>query len=136
MSAVIGITTRKPITVTPLTEKEVLEKQDFVDNTIHKMIEDLTGVKRNWDIHVIGSVRDAVARNLEFHGLIKEDELYPFIEEDDQEDALDVEPASLEGAFAELREHPVKSICQFCAVILFFLAIFIGLPVFANILQG
>lgn len=142
MSAVIAVTNNQTNQKRQRTDREIWDQQDLVDNAVHNLIETLVGRKMDWNIHITGDVRDAIIKSLEFHGLVTEDQVYPFVEEDDQEDAEADdddddrdEPASLENAIAELRANPVKTACQFGALILVFMTIFIGLPLIADILK-
>jgi len=76
-----------------LTEREI-ERQDLVDNAIHKLIEDLAGgdwaLKRSknvplvWDIEVIGKIREVVQEIIvnEFM-LMTEMEFYPYLSKAD-----------------------------------------------------
>ena len=61
-----------------LTEKQ-LERQDFVDNLIFSLIQQLNPTNRviDWDIEMIGNVRDAVVCELEKKLVISEFEIYP-----------------------------------------------------------
>jgi len=61
-----------------LTEKQ-LERQDFVDNLIFSLIQQLNPTNRviDWDIEMIGNVRDAVVCELEKKLRISEFEIYP-----------------------------------------------------------
>ena len=58
---------------------EQLERQDFVDNAIFSLIQQLnpTGQAIDWDIEMIGKVRDVVVGELEKKLGISEFEIYP-----------------------------------------------------------
>lgn len=133
MSAVIEIP--NPIVKRTLTDREIWDQQDFVDNTVHSLIEELLGRKMEWDIHITGDVRDAIIETLEFHGLATEDELYPFVPEEDQmmDDAPD-ERASFAGFVKDIAERPFRTLATLGAIALMFAVIFIGLPFFAALL--
>jgi len=62
-----------------LTEQQI-ERQDFVDNTIHRCFEELAGEPIEWDISLIGLVRDAVSEQFESRGIMNEDAFYPSCE--------------------------------------------------------
>jgi hypothetical protein len=61
-----------------LTDKQ-LERQDFVDNAIFSLIQQLNPTNRvmDWDIEMIGKVRDVVVGELEKKLGISEFEVYP-----------------------------------------------------------
>ena len=65
-----------------LTEQQI-ERQDFVDNAIYDLINELipSDKEMEWDIEVIGEVRDAIQAQLVERGLCTEQEFYPYIEE-------------------------------------------------------
>ncbi|MFZ2992411.1 MAG: hypothetical protein WA061_01735 [Microgenomates group bacterium] len=58
---------------------EQIERQDFVDNTIYAMLEELLGKNLEWNIEQIGMVRDIVQKIAESEGISEED-FYPFME--------------------------------------------------------
>jgi hypothetical protein len=68
-----------------LTDEEI-ERQDFVDNAIFQMINDVNPTQKEieWDIEMIGNIRDEInlsfAKKLE---ICSEQEFYPFIEIDE-----------------------------------------------------
>ena len=63
--------------------KQQIERQDFVDNEIYRLINNLNPTDRElgWDIDLIGTVRDTIQSQLVNHGLCSEQEFYPYIEE-------------------------------------------------------
>lgn len=64
-----------------LTKKQI-ERQDFVDNQIFELINTilLTSEHIDWNIELIGNVRETIRRELvEKLNIISEDEFYPFI---------------------------------------------------------
>lgn len=65
-----------------MTEKQ-LERQDYVDNAILGLINKLipSDRKMEWDIEVIGYVRDAIQSQIVERGFCTEQEFYPYIEE-------------------------------------------------------
>lgn len=60
-----------------------ISRQDFVDNAIHDLINELipSDKEMEWDIEVIGEVRDAIQAQLVGRGFCTEQEFYPYIEE-------------------------------------------------------
>lgn len=64
-----------------LTDQE-LRRQDFVDNAIFELIQRLlpTGVSIDWDMSLIGPVRDAITRELVVRGLVDEQQFYAYEE--------------------------------------------------------
>ena len=58
---------------------EQLERQDFVDNAIFSLIQDInpTAEAISWDIEMIGNIRDAIVNELEKKLGITEFEIYP-----------------------------------------------------------
>lgn len=65
-----------------LTEQQI-ERQDFVDNAIFNLINELipSSKEMEWDIELIGEVRDAILTKLVEKGFCSEQEFYPYIEE-------------------------------------------------------
>lgn len=65
-----------------LTDQQI-SRQDFVDNAIHDLINELIpSVKEmEWDIEVIGEVRDVIQAMLVGRGICTEQEFYPYIGE-------------------------------------------------------
>jgi len=63
---------------------------------------------------------------LAHHGQATDDDFYPFAEESEPD--ADEPPPSLANAFAEMREQPFKTACEFGAIVLILLFILIGLP--------
>jgi len=59
---------------------EQLERQDFVDNKIHRCLEELAGEPIEWDISLIGAVRDAISGEFDSRGIVNEDAFYPSCE--------------------------------------------------------
>ena len=61
-----------------LTDQQ-LERQDFVDNAVFSLIQQLNPTNRviDWDIEMIGNIRDAVVCELERKLGISEFEIYP-----------------------------------------------------------
>ncbi|WP_013627334.1 hypothetical protein [Rubinisphaera brasiliensis] len=65
-----------------LTEQQ-LERQDFVDNTIHYCLEELAGEPLEREFTLIGVVRDVVTEEFESRGIVSEARFYPCIEDSD-----------------------------------------------------
>jgi hypothetical protein len=65
-----------------LTDQQI-SRQDFVDNAIHDLINELipSDKEMEWDIEVIGEVRDVIQAMLVGRGICTEQEFYPYIEE-------------------------------------------------------
>ena len=62
-----------------LTDAE-LARQDQVDNAIRDLLSNvLNSPELEWDIELIGDIRDDIEWNLVTRGLITEQEFYPFI---------------------------------------------------------
>ena len=63
--------------------EQQLQRQDFVDNAIHKMINELIPNEKqlDWDIERIAQVRDSISQVVAKKGICTEQEFYPFIEE-------------------------------------------------------
>lgn len=63
--------------------KQQIERQDFVDNAIFNLINELipSDKEMEWDIEFIGVVRDAIQTRLVEKGICSEQEYYPYIEE-------------------------------------------------------
>jgi hypothetical protein len=71
-----------------LTKKE-LDRQDFVDNSIFKLIEELNLSEKNvnWDIEMIGEVRDVISDWLVDRLELCDDyEYYPYLDVDEKRD--------------------------------------------------
>ncbi|MFA5354518.1 MAG: hypothetical protein WC291_09845 [Thermodesulfovibrionales bacterium] len=64
----------------PSLTQEQLDRQDWVDNGIHGLLEELTGKEVDWDIEDIGLIRDAFKEVIVDRGMIMtEQQFYPFI---------------------------------------------------------
>jgi hypothetical protein len=65
-----------------LTEQQI-SRQDFVDNAIYDLINELipSDKEMEWDIEVIGEVRDVIQAMLVGRGICTEQKFYPYIEE-------------------------------------------------------
>lgn len=63
--------------------RQQIERQDFVDNNIYQVINDLIPSNRSieWDIESIGTIRDSIQQVLIDKGLCSEQEFYPYIED-------------------------------------------------------
>ena len=63
--------------------KAQIERQDFVDNVIFNMIQELNPVSKEivWDMEMIGSIRDVISLSFQEKGICDEQEFYPYIEE-------------------------------------------------------
>jgi hypothetical protein len=76
-----------------LTKKQ-LKRQDYVDNTIQQLLLDLDPRHRqferdrppiDWDAEIIGEVRDVVWDIFDRNNVCTEEEFYPFMDGDDDE---------------------------------------------------
>ncbi len=65
-----------------LTNKQI-KRQDFVDNRIFELIQKLnpSQIEINWDIEIIGGVRDCIQNLLEEKLAVSEEDFYPFLKE-------------------------------------------------------
>ena len=65
-----------------LTDQQI-SRQDFVDNAIFDLINELipSDKEMEWDIEVIGEVRDVIQAMLVGRGICTEQVFYPYIEE-------------------------------------------------------
>ena len=65
-----------------LTSQQI-ERQDFVDNAIFNLINELvpSDKEMKWNIEAIGEVRDAIQSQLVTRGVCTEQEFYPYIAE-------------------------------------------------------
>ena len=65
-----------------LTDQQIA-RQDIVDNAIYDLINELipSDKEMEWDIEVIGEVRDVIQAMLVGRGICTEQEFYPYIEE-------------------------------------------------------
>jgi len=65
-----------------LTKKQI-ERQDFVDGAIFELLQDLnpTEQKFDWDIEMIGDIRDIILYFIKKKTNCSEQEFYPYIEE-------------------------------------------------------
>ena len=63
--------------------KTQIERQDFVDNAIFDLLETLnpTDNTLNWDIEIIGTIRDLISNYFFDNGICSEQKFYPFIKE-------------------------------------------------------
>lgn len=60
--------------------KQELERQDFVDNEIFQLIQKLLSKNKQleWNIEVIGAVRDAIQNQVVKQGIINKIRFYPY----------------------------------------------------------
>lgn len=60
-----------------------IERQDFVDNTIYELVNELipSDKEMEWDIETIGEVRDSIKKILVERQICTEPEFYPYITE-------------------------------------------------------
>ncbi len=102
-------------------------QQDWVDNLIHLLIEDLTETERDWDIELTGAVREAVAGTLESYGVIAAGELYPTMPPEEDEEfegeiaggaADNYGRGNFKGAVAEIRSGPKDALLGIIAAVL------------------
>lgn len=65
-----------------LTEEQI-KRQDFVDNRIFELVNELNPIQTeiDWDIEMIGEVRECVQNFLIDKFSISEEDFYPFIKE-------------------------------------------------------
>lgn len=63
--------------------KEQIERQDFVDNVIFNMINELipSDKEMEWNIESIGEIRDAIQSQLVERGFCTEQEFYPYTQD-------------------------------------------------------
>lgn len=63
--------------------KEQINRQDFVDNTIFQLINELNPTDKGieWNIEEIGYVRDCILHLFLSKNLCKERDFYPYMEE-------------------------------------------------------
>ena len=59
-----------------------IERQDFVDNAIFRLINELipSDKEMEWNIEVIGEIRDTIQSKLVTRGFCTEQEFYPYVE--------------------------------------------------------
>jgi hypothetical protein len=64
-----------------LTGKEI-ERQDFVDNSIYQLILSLnpTNEKIDWNIEIIGQVREQIGQWFEQNNICTQSQFYPYLE--------------------------------------------------------
>jgi len=62
-----------------MTEQEKIDQQDFVDNAIFSLIQELNPSKKEikWDIEPISEIRDVLIKLYTELNLCAEDEFYP-----------------------------------------------------------
>ena len=61
--------------------KQQLERQDFVDNEIFELIQKFfpTDKQLEWNIEIIGGVRDAIENQLVERKIISKKQFYPYL---------------------------------------------------------
>jgi len=61
--------------------KQQLERQDFVDNEIFELIQKFfpDGKQLEWNIEIIGEVRDAIENQLVEREIISKKQFYPYL---------------------------------------------------------
>jgi hypothetical protein len=67
-----------------LTKKQI-DRQDFVQNAIFALLEELAGSELEYDCELIGSVRDCISKEFCERGIMLEKEFYPWIGCDDED---------------------------------------------------
>lgn len=113
-------------------ELDIEMRQDLVDNAIFELLID-TADLHDWNIEIIGEVRDAVAEILERKGVMTADEYYPEAETSSFEQVreqiakLDSFGGFIEMAFISLWQLPLA---EKLAVLFVLLFLFLGLPIF------
>ena len=62
---------------------EQIERQDFVDNAIFSLLNEINPSKADldWDIDLIGSVRDCIQREFAERSICSSQEFYPEMDE-------------------------------------------------------
>jgi len=65
-----------------LTQKQI-ERQDYVDNAIYELLQSLNPTDRSidWDIEMIGDIRDEIQFYIMNKTKCSEQDFYPYIEE-------------------------------------------------------
>ena len=61
--------------------KQQIERQDFVDNVIFELMQKLVPAlkKLEWDIEIIGAVRDAIGERIIDKKFMSEKDFYPYL---------------------------------------------------------
>ncbi len=67
-------------------EDAQLERQDFVDNAIHALLEELADMVIQWDVSLLGAVRDIISDEFESRGIMTEADFYPCPDEPDEQE--------------------------------------------------
>lgn len=110
---------------------QIAQTQDDVDNAIFELLENLAGKSLNWNIELIGNVRDSIIGELAERDLLDENSFYLPFDEKQQ-----FNPRSLShGVFlivTESRINPVSIILSFVAIAVIFCLLFIVLPKMFN----
>jgi hypothetical protein len=65
--------------MTDTLNKAQIDRQDYVDNTIHDMLAEVIP-NHEWDIEIIAEIREVIVEHLEGKGIMSEMEFYPYIE--------------------------------------------------------
>jgi hypothetical protein len=67
--------------VLPMFTNAQLERQDFVDNAVFSLLENLktSSAELIWDIEMIGEIRDTIQHWLEAKNLTLPEEFYPSV---------------------------------------------------------
>ena len=66
-----------------LLSKKQIERQDFVDNSIFELLQSLNPTEKHfdWDIEMIGSIRDIIKARIIEKTNCSEQEFYPYIKQ-------------------------------------------------------
>ena len=119
MSKVINFP-KMPITL-------IAQTQDEIDNSIFELLESFAGKSLNWDIELIGNVRDSIISELAERDLLDENSFYPPFDEEQE-----FQPRSLShGVYLIVTEssiNPFSIILSFVAAAVIFGFVFIVLP--------
>lgn len=62
-----------------------LDRQDYVDGLIHRLLKDMAGQDLVWDIEIVADIRDVAVAYLARVTNQTEFELYPWVKEDADE---------------------------------------------------
>ena len=77
-----------------MTEDQVMERQDSVDNAIHRLLSELAHRPLAWDMSLIGDVRDCIEVAFEKRGIMTTEEFYPSFPEEEGDEEEDDEEES------------------------------------------
>ena len=113
--------------------REVLNRQDFVDNSIFELLRVLSGKPLEWNINLISSVRESIEDVFDEQDIISTDEFYPTGDESEESSGNSCSFSNcftLSDFFREVFRAIYENPLLFVFVIIGFVSLIWGIPIF------